>query len=127
MQSLHLFEELSREKSNFGKIIVVAIFVGLGVGIIANSSVILMNNPLSGLIIGITIVAMSSFFLIALIFSNQTKIQNTKGLLIYDEKENKIIPIPRYSVSENLKDYLKAAFKENSELKNLWESHKLNE
>jgi len=66
-------------------------------------------------------------FLIYLIF--KTKASNSyieiNGLIIYDKKNKKIINVPEYPVSENMTNYLSAAFSENKALAKQWKMGKL--
>jgi len=126
LQYQGILKELLLAKSNVGKIVIIAIFVGFGISLTATSVGKLFEpEPFTGVIIGIIIAGFSIFFLIALILSNQERIQHVRGMFIYDAKQNKTVPIDRYQFSEYLERNLQSAFAENPDLKKIWEQESL--
>lgn len=47
------------------------------------------------------------------------------GFIICDPKNHEIIDIPRYDYGQNLREYMQAAFAENSDIKMMWDKEPL--
>ena len=108
-------------RKNLIELIVLAVLLAFGVNLVTGN--ILALTKLSSLVsisLGAGICAGSVLYLATRLFGKRVARHSYEAFLIYNEKKNEIIPVPRYEFSEDLHYYLKSAFVENSALKVLW-------
>lgn len=111
---------------NFIKLVVVAILLAFGINLISSQFVALtIFSPLVTVFLGLILCIISVLYLAANIFGGLIKNHTFDAFIVYDNEKNEIIPVPRYQFSENIYEYLEAAFKENSALKIIWEKKPL--
>lgn len=104
------------------EIILTAIFISFGLNLIVTSFSNLSSFNILMFVIGAIIVISSS---IVLIYKNFKKFNRTvilKGFIVYDEKENKLIDVHNYHLSNELVDNLNSAFEEEESLKIIWDN-----
>lgn len=107
---------------NFIKLVVIAILLAFGINLISSQFVALaIFSPLVTVFLGLILCVISVLYLAANIFGGLIKNHTFDAFIVYDNEKNEIIPVPRYQFSENICEYLEAAFKENSALKTIWE------
>lgn len=105
------------------EIILTAIFISFGLNLIVTSFSNLNSffNVIM-LIMGIITVISSA---IVLIYNNFRKFNRTivlKGFIVYDAKENRLIDVDNYGLSNELVCNLNSAFEEDESLKTIWEN-----
>lgn len=106
-------------------IVVVAILLAFGVNLISNYIISEIISPSISGLMGAIICFIALLYLLNSLFSKRIKSQRYEAFLIYNEKKNKIIQVPRYIFSERISDYLNSAFVEEPALKALWEKYPL--
>ncbi len=113
-------------RDDFLEILMVAILLAFGVGIVASSITILENfNPLVGILIGIGVCLIAITYLVIRYKGNGKKMQTYNAFFVYNKDTKKVIEIPRYDFANQLFENLKSAFYENPALKSMWESDTL--
>ncbi len=111
---------------NLIELIVVAILLAFGVDLIAGHILAsAIPNSRLALLVGVILCLGSVLYLAARLFGRRVESRTYQAFFIYNEKRNKIIPVPRYKFSEAICRYMRAAFAENPALKLLWEKESL--
>jgi hypothetical protein len=103
------------------EIILTTVFISFGLNLIVTSFSNL-NEFNTMFVIGAIIVISS---VIVLIYNNFKKFDRTitlKGFIVYDAKENRIIDVDNYGLSNELVRNLNAAFEEDKSIKILWDA-----
>ncbi len=104
------------------EVILTVVFISFGLNLIGTSFSDLNNSlNLVLLVVGIIIVIVS---LIVLIYTNFQKFNRSitlKGFFVYDAKENKLIDVDSYQLSNELVRNLNSAFIEDKSLKSIWD------
>lgn len=121
-----VFEEILSEKSHIHKLLIVAIFLSFGIGLIANN-LTTFSGVESSLVfyLGITISILASVYLLVKILSESKLHRRLNGFFIYNTKTNSIEDIPRYTFAYYLQDFLYSAMAESEDLKKDWENETL--
>ena len=113
-------------RKNLIELIVVAVLLAFGVDLIAGHIPnLLMLSPLATVVVGAVLCLGCVFYLAFRLFGKRVERRTYEAFLIYNQKENKIIEVPRYSFSENVCHYMEYASVENPALKTLWENEPL--
>ncbi len=115
--------EFRNQKIELHRIIAYSIIMGIAINIISNSLGKILNFPLWLNIIiwvGISLVIISIAQIVELCRLNSTI--KYEGLFITHRNEkNRIIGIPNYKISTDMKTYFEAAFSENPAYRTIWE------
>ena len=104
------------------EIILTAIFISFGLNLIVTSFSNLNEFNTIMFFIGAIIVISS---VIVLIYNNFKKFNRTiilKGFIVYDVKENRLIDVNNYGLSNELVRNLNSAFEEDKSLKTIWDA-----
>lgn len=117
---------IQKEKNN--EILITSIIVAFGINILTTG--ILGFFKLEDKYILLIIIGLIFSLIIIICYSIlKIKQQNAKieinGLIIYDAKNNKIIDIPEYDISNDMVKYLSAAFSESKVLADNWNNGKI--
>ena len=64
-------------------------------------------------------------YLAVRLFGRRVESRIYEAFIIYNEKKNQIISVPRYAFSEGICRYIRGAFAENPALRTLWEKEPL--
>lgn len=115
-------------RKNIIKLIVIAILLAFGINLISSQFVALaIFSPFVTIFLGLVLCIISVLYLATNLFGGLIKNHTFDAFIVYNNEKNEIIPVPRYQFSEDIHEYLEAAFKENSALKTLWEKNKLSD
>ncbi|MCQ2485883.1 MAG: hypothetical protein MJ168_11200 [Clostridia bacterium] len=116
--------ELKKQKSNTINIILYSVILGVVINIASDSlGELFETTPIINLLIGIsfTVILISLTLIYNIVKLNKTI--EYKGAFIVDEKNNnKLLSIPNYKISENMKEYLNSSFCENKAIKRQWQN-----
>lgn len=108
------------------EIILTAIFVSFGLNlVVASFSNINGEFNIIMLIIGAIIVIISSISLIYINFKKFDRKFTINGFIVYDAKENRLIDVNDYGLSNKLVRDLNSAFKEDKSLETIWNNSPL--
>lgn len=104
------------------EVILTVVFISFGLNLIVASFTNLTNSfNLVLLVVGLVIVIISVMVLIYSNFQKFNKSLTLKGFFVYDAKENKLIDVENYGLSNELIGNLNSAFVEDSSLQNIWD------
>lgn len=108
-------------------IIMSTIIIACGVNFLVTGIVNYIANKdgLIYIISGCVLILLTIFGLMLYNLLRTSKKTIIECAVTYDEKNKKLIRIPRYSFSEYLKDYLEAACNESADIKSVWNSDTL--
>lgn len=123
---ISIIQNIANNRQKIAKLIVSTVLLATGINIL--SSQLLTSNSFSSLVIlaiGFSLCIISLFYLTCNLIGNLTKCHTFCAFLIYDIENKKIIPVPGYNFSEEIHEYLNAAFIEKTALKTVWEKSKL--
>jgi len=121
-----IVEYIAISRKNFLELFVVAILIALGTNLIAGQFVAsAVLSPLVSVLLGAIICLGSVLYLATRLFTKRVEIRNYEAFLIYDQKNNEIIEVPRYKFAEEVCSYMEGAFAENPALKKLWDKEPL--
>lgn len=113
------------ERTNIIEVIIIAFFLAFGVNLVSGNLSELGIEALTTFWLGIFICVFVLVYMCAKLMWQKTKHKRISGFIVYDEKENKIVNVPRYPVSEEIHECIEAAFHENTALRVLWENEPL--
>lgn len=120
--------EILSGRTNLIEVLIVVIFAALGINLVTDGIILHTGlTPLASVILGVFLCLISIFYFVARVFGRRTRFRCYEGFFIYHKKNNEVIPVPRYDFSEDLSEYLKAAFFENKALKSIWEKEPLSD
>jgi hypothetical protein len=122
----NIIENISLTRKNLIELLVVAILIAFGTNLVAGqliSSAIF--QPFFYILLGVMICLVSAIYLTTRLLSKRIESRGFKAFLPYNEKDKKLLVVPRYRFSEELSRYLDAAFTENPALKVAWDSESL--
>ena len=108
-------------------LVLTAIFLAFSIDLISGFLFNLNVNKIYLLGFGIGILLLVLFILIYLIYSKFNRIIIFHGFFIYDSKNNKILEVKNYELSEEICEKLKYAFSESRKLKTIWDKYPLRE
>lgn len=117
--------DLLNNRSKIIEVFVIAFILGFGINTLSlglSSSSWYTSNAK---FIGMFIVLISFLYLILRLLRIKKINKNIEGFIVYDENQNSLITVPRYSLSENISRYMNSAFVENGALKKLWDKEPL--
>lgn len=121
-----VLSEILSGRTNLIEVIIVVIFAALGINLVTDGLILHTGlTPLASVVLGLVVCLISIFYFVARVFGRRTRFRCYEGFFIYHKKNNKVMPVPRYDFSEDLSQYLKAAFFENKALKSIWEKEPL--
>ena len=121
-----IVQGIAISRKNLIELIVVAILLAFGVNLIASHVIALaILSPLVTVLIGAALCFGSVLYLVARLLGRRVENRSYEAFLIYNEKKNEIIPVPRYNFSESICQYIRDAFAENPALKIIWEKEPL--
>ena len=113
-------------RKNLTELIVVAILLAFGVNLIASHVLALaILSPNVTVLIGAVLCLCSVLYLTARLLGRRVESHTYEAFLIYNEKKNEIISVPRYTFSEEIYEYMQGAFAENPALNTLWKKEPL--
>jgi hypothetical protein len=112
-------------RTSLAEIVITAIFIGFGISLSVSSLTLFENfNALMGFYTGLMICIVSLVFISKRVIIRK-KNYTFDGFFILNEKENKIIDIPRYKFTEDIHTFFESAFTENKALEHFWNSEPL--
>ncbi|EHU5198709.1 hypothetical protein M2G95_21395 [Vibrio vulnificus] len=118
-----VIERLTISRATLLEVVVAAFLLGicasLSASIIYDS---LKSKPYFLLLLIIALSVVCMLFLFKKLWSARKASIDIDGFLIYSDKSNSIVSVPRYDLSEEVCDYLSSAFSENEALKRQWDS-----
>lgn len=121
-----IVENIAINRKNVIELVVVAILLAFGTNLVVGQFVAsAIFSPLASVLVGATICLGSTLYLATRLLTKRFESRSYKAFLIYNQKENKIIKVPRYSFSEEVCHCMKDASVENPVLKTLWENEPL--
>lgn len=121
-----MLAEFLRSRGSLVELAFVAIFLGMGIHMIAGGLPELMGlTPSTTVFLGVGLSVMSMAYLIGRWFGQRVQGRTLQGFFVYDVKANELVKIPRYHFADHLRGYLQGAFVENDALKQLWEKEPL--
>ena len=116
-------EEFKNQKSELNSIIVYSIVLGISVNIISGilSEIFDLSLWLNlmiwvGISLGIIVISQ-----IIKLYKLKTKIKFNCLFIANESQKNKLIGIPNYKISTDMKEYFESAFSENAAYKTIWE------
>lgn len=113
-------------RTNIIELLIVGFFIAFGTNIMVSSIIEFeFFKPKKYVFVGLGIVIMSIFYLILKVLKKRRFIKVIEGSIIYEMESNSIIDLPRYDYSRKIASYFQYAFKENVDIKTLWEKNKL--
>lgn len=108
-------ENLYLSQRSFYNLIIAAVVLSMGINII-------VSDLSCGIYWGIALACGSLLFLA---YREVKLLRTTKkidAVMLFDQKEHKLVKIPNYEFSRDVCDFLNAAIAESSDIKGLWES-----
>lgn len=118
-----VIERLTISRSMLLEVVVAAFLLGICASLSASVAYdSLRNKPhfLYLLIFVLSVICM--LFLFKKLWSARKASIDIDGFLIYSDKSNRIVNVPRYHLSEEICDYLNSAFSENEAIKRQWDN-----
>jgi len=113
-------------RKNLIEVIMIAVFLGLGVNLIGGYVFgVTEITPRAYVLIGVVFCIISVLYLAFRLIAQRVQSRSYEGFLVYDNKRNDIVLVPRYEFSEDICRYKRAAFLENTALKTQWEMESL--
>ena len=116
-------EEFKNQKNELNSIIVYSIVLGISINIISS-----ILSEMFDIQLWFSLIIWVSISLSVIVVSQIIKLYRLKTsiefdcLFISDEsKKNKLIGVPNYKISTDMKEYFESAFSENSAYKTIWE------
>lgn len=120
--------EILSLRTNIVEILLIAVFIALGINIIAGSlSQIFRLSPLNTFCLGIIICFIAICYFLIRVLGRRIHSRDYEAFFVYDCKKNKLISILRYNFASHLEDYLNAAFLENKALETIWNKEPLSD
>lgn len=117
---------VSVSRSNLIELIILVILAALGVNLIAGYLLTFLTlNSLMTIVAGAILCVGSVLYLAARLLGRRVESRTYDAFLIYNNKTNEIIRVPRYEFSERVYEYMEGAFAENPALKTLWKKEPL--
>ena len=121
-----IIKDMITSRKNLIQLIIVAILLSLGVNLIASQLIALaLLSPLFIISVGISLIVGSMAYLVTRLLVGRNESRTFVAFITYDNKKNKIIPNPRYEISESIHEYIECGFKENPALKTIWKKDRL--
>lgn len=116
-------EEFKNQKSELNSIIVYSIVLGISVNIISGILSEIFDIPLWKKLIIWVCVSLGVIVVsqIVKLCKLKTKIKFDCLFIADENNKNKLIGIPNYKISTDMKEYFESAFSENSAYKSIWE------
>jgi hypothetical protein len=109
-------------RKNLVELIVIAILLSFGINLIAGQVLIWFNEkPLTALLIGTSLCLVAMAYALFSLFGSRTKSHTFEAFLIEGPAKDNITPVPGYELAEEVYNYLRGAFAENSALLSLWQ------
>lgn len=132
MSEKNIFLAIKDEKSSLRSIFITSILIALGVNILVNGLVGLLDFQSKFLVLAISGALLVIFALLSYFSTNINKLNKTikyEGIILLKNDGKEIVSIPSYQVSGDMNCYLKAMFAENKAAQKIWDSdnslHKL--
>jgi len=120
-------KQIKKTQFNILQLILTTVLIASGVNFLVTGAISCFENK-SGLlliIIGISLIVLTVIITLIIDFK-KSKIQEIINAVIsYDPKKQELIEIPKYTLSEDLIHYLKAACIESKDIESLWKKDKL--
>ncbi|MFS0558701.1 hypothetical protein [Brevibacillus sp. 179-C1.2 HS] len=115
-------------RTNIIELIVVGFFIAFGTNIMV-SSIIEFDffKPNIFIYIGSSIVIISFLYLVLRLLKIRKFTKVIESSIIYHKNKNTLVNIPRYEYSEKMVRYFEYSFRENKDIKAIWEKNKLND
>lgn len=121
-----VIQGITISRKNLIEVIMIAVFLGLGVNLIGGYVFgVTEITPRGYVLIGIVLCIISVLYLAFRLITQRVQSRSYEGFLVYDNKRNDIVLVPRYEFSEEICRYKRAAFLENISLKAQWEMEPL--
>lgn len=116
-------EEFKNQKSELNSIIVYSIVLGISVNIISGIlseifDIPLWKNLIIWVCVSLGVIVVSQIIKLCKL---KTKIKFDCLFIADESNKNKLIEIPNYKISTDMKEYFESAFSENSAYKSIWE------
>lgn len=108
------------------ELIVGAVFLAFGITLIAGQILASVTSaPFVIIPIGVVLCIGSILYLTARLLGKRIENRTYEAFLIYSERKNELLAVPRYIFSENIREYMEGAFAENPALKTIWNKESL--
>lgn len=121
----NIVQDIEINRRNFIEIIIIAVLIAIGVNLITDSLLALKMSSTLAISIGVLLCLVSILYIAIRFFGKRIKYCSFRAFLIYHNKKNEIIAVPRYRFSEKIHWFLQASFIENAALKKIWEKYPL--
>jgi len=121
-----IVENIALSRKNLIELILVAILLAFGTNLVAGQLVASsIFSPLARVLLGAILCLGSALYLATRLLIKRVERRPYQAFLIYEQKKNKIIEVPRYTFSEKVCHYMEYASAENPVLNTLWEKEPL--
>ncbi|MGQ7872405.1 hypothetical protein [Bacillus sp. 1A] len=125
-KSLGVLSSLLLKRSNAIEFVAVTFVSAFAISILASSITLVQGFKASvGIYVGFILFAIVLLYFILKIYRNLSNTKVITGFIVRDEKENSILKIARYPFSNEIAEYLNAAFAESPDIKAIWEREPL--
>jgi hypothetical protein len=123
IQERGVIQRLASLRATVIEMVVVAVFLGFGVGLVASSLCALLKDiEVYGVIIGISISVASLSYFFFKVLTPKPSTFTCRGFLylVQTDRSVEVRPAYRYELSERVSEYLRSAFAENPALLRAW-------
>jgi hypothetical protein len=116
-------KKLLQEKKILFELILIVIIIGLSIEFLSNGLTSLFDlDKGNGIFLGSLMLIVGFSYFLFKIIKLKTTSETIDGFIIYDNKKNKIIDVPKYEYANELSDDFNCAFTENPALKKIWDA-----